>query len=150
VDRRTGETERTALSHIMYGSGTVVNGVVYFVQTNGTVSAVSAGTGRRAWRRATEMESLSAPVRSEKYGQLYFCNGFGRLLALDTKTGAEAWRITALNDVGVGAVTVQPSVTLVKDALVATAGYTAFSVRPDRPSAQPSASGQVTSPGATG
>ncbi|MFI1334020.1 PQQ-binding-like beta-propeller repeat protein [Streptomyces sp. NPDC020845] len=162
VDPRTGGTERTALSHTMYGSATVLNGVVYFVQDNGTVSAVSADTGRRLWRRSTDVESLSAPVRSEKYGQLYFSNRFGRLLALDTRTGAEAWRITALNNVGIGGVAVPPSVMLVKDEIVATAGYTAFSVRADRPSARPSdqpstqpsarpsASGQVTSPGATG
>ncbi|MDX3226748.1 serine/threonine-protein kinase [Streptomyces sp. ME19-01-6] len=145
VDPRTGETERTALSHTMYGTATLLNDVVYFVRTNGTVSAVSADTGRRLWRRATDMESLSAPVGSKKYGRLYFCNRFGRMLALNSRTGAEAWRITALNDVGVGAVTVPPSVTLVKDAIVATAGYTAFSLRPDRPSAwssaRPSASG---------
>ncbi|MFD8869440.1 PQQ-binding-like beta-propeller repeat protein [Streptomyces sp. NPDC059590] len=139
VDPRTGETERTALSHTMYGSATVLNGVVYFVQDNGAVSAVSADTGRRLWRRSTDVESLSAPVRSEKYGQLYFSNRFGRLLALNTRTGAEAWRITALNDVGVGGVAVPPSVMLVKDEIVATAGYTAFSVRADRPSARLSA-----------
>ena len=162
VDPRTGKTERTALSHTMYGSATVLNGVVYFVQDNGTVSAVSADTGRRLWRRSTDIESPSMPVRSKKYGQLYFSNRFGRLLALDTRTGAEAWRITALNDVGIGGVAVPPSVMLVKDEIVATAGYTAFSVRADRPSAwppdqpsaqrsaRPSASGQVTSPGATG
>ncbi|KAK1180602.1 PQQ-binding-like beta-propeller repeat protein [Streptomyces sp. NBS 14/10] len=162
VDPRTGKTERTALSHTMYGSATVLNGVVYFVQDNGTVSAVSPDTGRRLWRRSTDIESLSMPVRSKKYGQLYFSNRFGRLLALDTRTGAEAWRITALNDVGIGGVAVPPSVMLVKDEIVATAGYTAFSVRADQPSARPpdqpstqpsarsSASGQVTSPGATG
>ncbi|MES4908469.1 MULTISPECIES: PQQ-binding-like beta-propeller repeat protein [unclassified Streptomyces] len=154
VDPRTGETERTALAHTMYGSATVLNGVVYFVQDNGTVSAVSADTGRRLWRRSTGIESLSPPVRSKKYGQVYFSNRFGRLLALNTRTGAEAWRVTGLDNVGVGGVAVPPSVTLVKDAIVATAGYSAFSVRPDRPSAQgsnrPSASGQVTSPGATG
>ncbi|ADI08719.1 putative serine/threonine protein kinase [Streptomyces bingchenggensis BCW-1] len=162
VDPRTGGTKRIALSHTMYGKATLLNGVVYFIETNGTISAVSADTGRRSWRRATDLESLSAPVESKKYGRLYFCNRFGRLLALNTRTGEEAWRITALNDVGIGAVAVPPSVMLIKDAIVATAGYTAFSVRPDRPSAwpsgqdsdkpstQPSASGQVTSPGATG
>ncbi|GAA2376134.1 protein kinase domain-containing protein [Streptomyces cuspidosporus] len=135
VDPRTGETKRTALSHTMRGSATLLNGVVYFVEGNGTVSAVSADTGKRLWRRATDTENLSAPVASAKYGRLYFCNRFGRLLALDTRTGKEAWHTAALNDIGSASSDIPPSVSLVKDAIVATAGSTAFSVRPDRPTA---------------
>ncbi|MEU1787734.1 PQQ-binding-like beta-propeller repeat protein [Streptomyces sparsogenes] len=139
VDPRTGETKRTALSHIMYGSATLLNGVVYFVQGNGTVSAVSADTGKRLWQRATDTENLSTPVASAKYGRLYFCNRFGRLLALDTRTGKEAWHTAAPTDIGSASSENPPSVSLVKDAIVATAGSTAFSVRPDRPSAPASA-----------
>ncbi|MEU1665702.1 PQQ-binding-like beta-propeller repeat protein [Streptomyces sparsogenes] len=139
VDPRTGGTKRTALSHTMRGSATLLNGVVYFVEGNGTVSAVSADTGKRLWRRATDTENLSVPVASEKYGRLYFCNRFGRLLALDTRTGKEAWHTAALNDIGSTSSENPPSVSLVKDAIVATAGNTAFSVRPDRPTAPASA-----------
>ncbi|MGY0059808.1 protein kinase domain-containing protein [Streptomyces sp. LZ34] len=141
VDPRTGETKRTALSHIMYGSPTLLNGVVYFVRANGMISAVSADTGRRLWRTTTDMENLSAPVVSKKYGRLYFCNRFGRLLALDTKSGEEAWRTATPSDLGGGKVATPPSVSLIKDAIVATVGDTAFSVRPDRPTARPSPSG---------
>ncbi|MGW7596113.1 outer membrane protein assembly factor BamB family protein, partial [Streptomyces rubiginosohelvolus] len=98
----------------------------------------TADSGRELWQRVTETESLSEPVLSRRYGQLYFANRFGRLLALDADDGKEAWRTAALNDPGNSAEDAEPRVVLVKDAIVATAGDTAFSVRPDRPSIHPS------------
>lgn len=135
VDPRTGDTERVPLRHPLRGSATLLNGVVYAVRTNGTVTAVSARSGKQLWQRATETESLSAPVESKRHGRLYFANRFGRLLALDSGTGKEAWRTAALTDPGDTAQDRPPSVLLVKDAIVAMAGDTVFSVRPDRPTA---------------
>ncbi|MFI0817124.1 protein kinase [Streptomyces sp. NPDC021098] len=133
VDPRTGDTKRIPLRHHVQGSATLLGGVVYAVRTNGTVTAVSAHSGKQLWQRATETESLSAPVESERHGKLYFSNRFGRLLALDADTGTEAWRTSALSDPGDTAQDQPPSVLLVKDAIVAMAGDTVFSVRPDRP-----------------
>ncbi|MET7933309.1 PQQ-binding-like beta-propeller repeat protein [Streptomyces sp. NPDC005322] len=143
VDPRTGEVRRTALKRPLRGSATLLSGVVYSAQANGTVTAISADNGRQLWQRATDTESLSAPVESRKYGQVYFANRFGRLLALDRDTGAEKWRTAALGDPGFRAGDTTPSVLLAKDAIVAMAGDTAFSVRPDRPTARrsPSAPG---------
>ncbi|GDY55218.1 hypothetical protein SVIO_058410 [Streptomyces violaceusniger] len=139
VDPRTGEITRIPLRRPVLGKPTLLHGTVYFVRPNGMVTAVAADSGRELWQRSTETESLSEPVLSRRYGQLYFANRFGRLLALDVADGKEEWRTAALNDPGTAAEDAEPRVLLVKDAIVATAGDTAFSVRPDRPSVHPSA-----------
>ncbi|TMU93461.1 PQQ-binding-like beta-propeller repeat protein [Streptomyces sp. DASNCL29] len=143
VDPRTGEITRIPLKRPVLGKPTLLHGAVYFVRPNGTVTAVAADSGRELWQRVTETESLSEPVLSRRYGQLYFVNRFGRLLALDADDGKEAWRTAALNDPGNSAEDTEPRVVLVKDAIVATAGDTAFSVRPDRPSVHPSVHSSV-------
>ncbi|MGW2329303.1 protein kinase domain-containing protein [Streptomyces sp. NPDC001700] len=133
VDPRTGDTTRVPLRHPVHGSATLLNGVVYAVRTNGTVTALSARSGEQLWQRETETESLSAPVESKRQGRLYFANRFGRLLSLNSATGAEVWRTSALTEPGDTAQERPPSVLLVKDAIVAMAGDTVFSVRPDQP-----------------
>ncbi|MET7483909.1 PQQ-binding-like beta-propeller repeat protein [Streptomyces sp. NPDC005538] len=115
------------------GTPTLVKGVVYFVRPNGTVTAVRVSDGKRLWQRETDIENLSTPVYSAKFDTLYFANRFGRLLALNVRTGAVRWRTSALQNPGDSADDTDPYVLLVKDALVAVAGDTAFSVRPDRP-----------------
>ncbi|MFF7648971.1 PQQ-binding-like beta-propeller repeat protein [Streptomyces sp. NPDC007983] len=150
VDPRTGDTTRVPLRQPLRGTATLLNGVVYAVRTDGTVTAVSARSGKQLWQRTTETESLSAPVESKRYGRLYFSNRFGRLLALDSDTGAEVWRTAALDAPGDTAQERPPSVLLVKDAIVAMAGDTVFSVRPDRPTATPSAAPSSARSGATG
>ncbi|MFI6404003.1 hypothetical protein [Streptomyces sp. NPDC050548] len=69
------------------------------------VTAVRASDGKQLWQRATEIENLPAPVLSPKSHTLCFANRFDTV----------------------------PYALLVKDALVAVAGDTAFSVRTDRP-----------------
>ena len=133
VAPETGQIKRIPLTRPLTGAATLVDGVVYFVRANGSVTAVSADSGRQLWQKATDMESLSAPVVSATYQRVYFSNRFGRLLALDSRTGAEAWRTSALNDPGDKAQDTPPRVLLVKDAIVATAGDTAFSRSPDGP-----------------
>ncbi|MGW1613313.1 protein kinase domain-containing protein [Streptomyces sp. NPDC002285] len=133
VDPETGQVRRIPLARPLTGAATLVDGVVYFVRADGSVTAVSADSGRQLWQKATDMESLSAPVVSATYKRVYFSNRFGRLLALDSRTGAEAWRTPALDDPGDIAQDTPPRVLLVKDAIVATAGDTAFSRSPDGP-----------------
>ncbi|UUU26183.1 protein kinase domain-containing protein [Streptomyces sp. DSM 40750] len=140
VDPETGEITRIPLKRALRGSATLVDGVVYFVRTNGWVAAVSATSGKELWERTTDMENLSAPAVSKARDEVYFANRFGRLLALDGGTGAELWRTEALDDPGDIAAEARPSVVLVEDAIVATAGDTALSVSPDEPMVRPSAS----------
>ncbi|WP_405842308.1 protein kinase domain-containing protein [Streptomyces sp. NBC_01518] len=123
----TGQVRRIPLARPLTGAATLVDGVVYFVRSDGTVTAVSADSGKQLWQKATDVESLSAPAVSATYKRVYFANRFGRLLALDSRTGAEAWRTSALADPGDKVQSYPPRVLLVKDAIVATAGDTAFS-----------------------
>ncbi|MFF2997685.1 PQQ-binding-like beta-propeller repeat protein [Streptomyces sp. NPDC057950] len=129
----TGQVRRIPLAHPLKGAATLVDGVVYFVRSDGSVTAVSADSGRQLWRRTTDVESLSAPAVSATYKRVYFSNRFGRLLALDSRTGAEVWRTSALDDPGDKVQSYPPRVLLVKDAIVAMAGDTAFSRSPDGP-----------------
>ncbi|MFE6170798.1 protein kinase [Streptomyces sp. NPDC056464] len=131
VDPETRKVRRIPLARPLTGAATLVDGVVYFVRSDGSVTAVSADSGRQLWQKATDMESLSAPVVSATYKRVYFSNRFGRLLALNSRTGAEVWRTSALDDPGDKAQGTPPRVLLVKDAIVATAGDTAFSRSPD-------------------
>ncbi|WP_030939442.1 PQQ-binding-like beta-propeller repeat protein, partial [Streptomyces sp. NRRL S-646] len=129
----TGQVSRTPLAHPLTGTATLMGGVVYFVRSDGTVTAVSAAGGKQLWEKTTDMESLSAPAVSATYRRVYFSNRFGRLLALDSRTGAEVWRTSALDDPGDKAQDYPPRVLLVKDAIVALAGDTAFSRTPNGP-----------------
>ncbi|MGY6021236.1 protein kinase domain-containing protein [Streptomyces spinosirectus] len=132
VDPATGAVRRGSLPGTPRGTVTLLKDVVYFVRPDGTVTAVRAADGRRLWRRASEIENLSTPVLSAKSGTLYLANRYGRLLALDSATGAVLRRTAAIGDPGESAEQTTPYVLQVKDAIVAVAGDTAFSVRPDR------------------
>lgn len=140
VDPSTGKVTRTPLKRALPGSATLVDGVVYLVRTNGLVTAVSATSGEELWQRSAGAENLSAPVVSAVRDEVYFVNRFGRLVALDRDTGGVLWRTEALDDPAPIAAEVPPHLLLVGDAIVAVAGDTAFSVRPDRPKARPTAS----------
>jgi outer membrane protein assembly factor BamB len=122
--------ERIALPGTPRGTATLVDNVLYLVRPNGTVTAVRATDGKRLWQRETDTENLSTPVFSAKFNTLYFSNRFGRLLALNRSTGAVKWRTSAVRDPGDSTYDTVPYVLLVKDAIVAVAGDTAFSVRP--------------------
>ena len=132
VDPGTGRVRRLPLADGARGTATLIGGVVYFVRPNGTVTAVRGSDGAQLWQRTTDVENLSTPVLSAKFGTLYLSNEYGRLLALDRATGAVRWRTAALSDPGDSASQTVPYVVRVKDAIVAVAGDTAFSVRPDR------------------
>ncbi|MGW4041233.1 protein kinase domain-containing protein [Streptomyces sp. NPDC004721] len=133
VTSETGQVRRIPLAHPLTGAATLANGVVYFVRSDGSVTAVAADSGKQLWQKVTDVESLSAPAVSATYKQVYFSNRFGRLLALDSRTGAEVWRTSALDDPGDKAQAYPPRVLLVKDAIVAMAGDTAFSRSLDGP-----------------
>ncbi|WP_416970437.1 protein kinase domain-containing protein [Streptomyces sp. 4F14] len=133
VDPATGHVTRVPLARALTGTATLIGGVVYFARSDGTVTAVSAADGKQLWQRVTDVESLSAPVVSAKYGRVYFANRYGRLLALDSRTGAEVWGTSALPDPGDKVQGYPPQVLLVDDAIVAMAGDTVFSRGPGGP-----------------
>jgi outer membrane protein assembly factor BamB len=133
VASETGQVRRIQLARPLTGAATLVDGVVYFVRSDGSITAVSADSGKQLWQKVTDVESLSAPAVSATYKRVYFSNRFGRLLALDSRTGAAVWRTSALDDPGDKAQGYPPRVLLVKDAIVAMAGDTAFSRSPDGP-----------------
>jgi len=128
-----GGGRRVPLPAATRGTPTLVEGVVHFVRPDGTVTAVRAADGKRLWQRETDIENLSAPVLSAKSDTLYFSNRFGRLLALNADTGEVRRRTSALQNPGDSTADTAPYILLVKDAIVAVAGDTVFSVRPDRP-----------------
>ncbi|MFL4909937.1 protein kinase domain-containing protein [Streptomyces sp. MMS24-I2-30] len=133
VDPNTGSLTHVPLKSAVRGTPRLIDATVYFVRPDGTVTAVNAVTGERKWQKSTQIENLSAPTRSATYDTLYFANRYGRLLALDRPTGATRWTKDQLADPGPSAQNRLPSVALVQDAIVAVAGDTAFSVRPDQP-----------------
>ncbi|MFM9453353.1 outer membrane protein assembly factor BamB family protein [Streptomyces europaeiscabiei] len=100
VDPDTRKTDRIPLERALRGSATPVDGVVHFVRTNGSVTAVSATSGKELRERTTDMENPSAPVVSTARDEICFADRFGRLLALDGATGGESWRTDALDDPG--------------------------------------------------
>lgn len=117
---------------------------MYFVRPDGTVIAVRVTDGAQLWKRSTQIENLSKPVLSTTYDDLFFANRYGRLLALDRATGAARWTTDKLDDPGNSAESTVPTLLLVKDAIVAVAGDTAFSVRPDRATAKPTPAASAT------
>jgi eukaryotic-like serine/threonine-protein kinase len=137
VDPRTGAVRPVPLPRTLRGTPTLLgDDVVVFAETNGTVTAVSATDGKQLWQRSTGMEGLSQPVLSAAYGRIYFANRIGRVLALELSTGKELWRTSAVDVLGDASQDWAPSVTLVRDAVVAMAGNTLFSVGPDGPGTQ--------------
>lgn len=132
VNPQTGTATRVPLTGTPQGTPAVLDGTVYFVRPDGTVTALKASDGTRLWQRDTQIENLSAPVSSSTYDALYFVNRYGRLLALDRAAGTVRWTTPKLDDAGTAVQKTIPGTLLVKDAIVAVAGDTAFSVSPDR------------------
>jgi outer membrane protein assembly factor BamB len=138
IDPISGALIRVRLPDTPRGTPTLLNGIVYFVRPDGTVTAYSAN-GPRLWQRDTEVEDLSVPARSTGLDALFLADGHGRLVALDRETGDVRWTTDELPGLGTAAGNTVPSVLTVKDALVAVAGDTAFAVDPDHPTRSPSA-----------
>ncbi|MEU9450834.1 PQQ-binding-like beta-propeller repeat protein [Streptomyces sp. NPDC048277] len=130
ADTTSGSLTKVALDGGVRGMPALVGDTVYFVRPDGTVTAIRAADGKRLWQVRTQIENLSAPVRSATYDCLYLVNRYGRLLSLDRESGATRWTSDGLNDPGSSAEQRLPSVLLVNDAIVAVAGDYAFSVRP--------------------
>jgi outer membrane protein assembly factor BamB len=65
--------------------------VVYFGSNDGALYAVHASDGQLVWRSAGGAEVSRRPVRVGE--RLFFTNAADTLLAVDRRTGKEAWRV---------------------------------------------------------
>src|SRR3954465_9437545 len=74
----------------------VSNGVVFAMDSNAVVSAITLDTGKRLWRADTvpsETDSSNAGGGIGTDGStLYAVNGVSQLVAFDIQTGKEKWR----------------------------------------------------------
>jgi len=73
------------------------NGMVFAVDTRGSVSAVSLSTGRKIWQTKLEDSEERSDVGygggAALYGdKLFVTSGFGFVVALDAQSGQENWR----------------------------------------------------------
>ena len=89
-DGTTGRKQLTS-------SPVVVEGIVYVMDSDAQVIALSASTGGTLWRRELEMKGRSKAVSfgggvSVADGKVFAATGFGFVAALDAQSGAELWR----------------------------------------------------------
>lgn len=89
-DGTTGRKQLTS-------SPVVVEGIVYVMDSDAQVTALSASTGATLWRRELEMKGRSKAVSfgggvSVADGKVFASTGFGFVAALDAQSGAELWR----------------------------------------------------------
>ena len=76
----------------------VGNGRLYVMDTNATVHAFDAQTGRVVWERTL---SVAGNLRNAAFGggvsygegRIYATNGVGDVVAMDANTGAEIWKV---------------------------------------------------------
>lgn len=73
-------------------------GMLYTMDTTGTVQAFDANTGRKVWSKQVEVKGN---MKSAAFGggvsysadRVYTTNGVGEVAALDAKTGSEIWKV---------------------------------------------------------
>lgn len=88
----SSKKERLAASPVIGG------GRLFAMDTNGTVHAMDAATGRRIWETAVKAEKKNANSTfgggaSIDDGVVYVTNGVGEVAALDAGNGAIKWRV---------------------------------------------------------
>ena len=101
-----GDTRRSRIT----ASPVVADGTVYTMDSTSIVSAVSASTGALLWQAdvspvTDRPEEGSGGGLAVSGGRLFVSTGYGRLTALDARTGGEVW-VQDLNAAGAGAPTV--------------------------------------------
>lgn len=89
----TGNSRKNRIS----AAPVVAQGLVYTLDSRGTVSAVSASTGGLAWQLSAvptgeDAASVTGGGLAHDDGTLFVTSGFGELLALDGTSGAVKWR----------------------------------------------------------
>jgi serine/threonine protein kinase len=132
-DPETGTHTTTKFAGKRQGEATLLDGTLYFVRSNGEVTAVSPKTGKQVWQTRMSLENPGRPVLDASGRTLYLASGSGRLAALDARTGEGLWeslpraRVVASGDTGT-------EVMLGKGALIAaTADGTVFTLDPGHP-----------------
>ncbi|MEV8394614.1 MULTISPECIES: serine/threonine-protein kinase [unclassified Streptomyces] len=114
------------------GDAMPAGGTLYFVRSNGAVTAVSPETGEQLWATQTTPEGLGAPTLDQGGHIMYLTSGSGRVVALEARTGKELWDTQA--HAGVTMDSHYPKVLLHDGALIiCTADGTVFTLDPGRP-----------------
>ena len=141
VDAETGEQRRVpAVDSVPRGSYPSLSGgrLMFLSPDTRTTVAADPATGKRLWTAKSPFKRNSVPVAAPSRGEVYACDARGRLLARDLKTGKELRRSEKARTEGSpGGPLELPSVNLVGDSLVTTAGNTVFSVSPKDLDAKP-------------
>jgi outer membrane protein assembly factor BamB len=110
MDRSTGEITWSAPTSTadsdnltaVWGAPVLADGVVYFVDLNGTAYAVNADDGRQLWTQPLDSYATAAPVIFEDSVFIALAGDQdlnpderqGSLVALETGSGKELWRQT--------------------------------------------------------
>lgn len=132
-DPGSGRTKTVRFPDEHRGLSTLVDGTLYFVTSNGQVTAVSVETGKQLWTTRTTVERLGEPLLDEGGRTLYLTSGSGRVLALDARKGTELWqtqpRASAAADGGVDPVLLLSGGSLI----ISTLDATVFTLDPGRP-----------------
>ncbi|WP_419997833.1 protein kinase domain-containing protein [Streptomyces boninensis] len=141
VDGRTGKLRRIELPSDLPGNSapSLSGGTLFFTTRSGEVTAVDPDTGKRRWQATSPFGRLSAPAASPSRGEVYFTDGYGRLLVRDRTSGKELRRSeTRRTELERGeTLDLFATVRLTDGILVVAAGKTVFSVAPDDLDAKP-------------
>lgn len=138
LDARTGERRTTELPGRPYGHATLAGGTLWFVSSNGRVSAVAPQTGKQLWQTRTSLEQPGPVTYDESTGVVHLASASGRVAALDARTGKALWEtlpaVDRVPDDSFG----EPEVLLYEGALVVpTRDGGVFSLDPADPERQP-------------
>ncbi|KMS69693.1 hypothetical protein ACM01_33880 [Streptomyces viridochromogenes] len=98
VDPETGSRSATNIAEEVRGWPTLLDGRLYFVRSNGEVTAVSLQTGMQLWRTQTTLENAGRPVLDKGGHTVYLASTSGRVVAIDERTGDNLWESASRTD----------------------------------------------------
>ncbi|MFJ8105445.1 PQQ-binding-like beta-propeller repeat protein [Streptomyces sp. NPDC096132] len=132
VDPGSREREVTELSEKYTGRAVLRDGTIWFSNSSGRVSAVSARTGSRTWQTHTNLEAPGDVTVDDDGRTVYMATGSGRVAALDAAKGTLLWESGARAEILPDGIV--PTVLANKGALVVvTADGTVFTLDPAHP-----------------
>ncbi|MCX4701433.1 protein kinase [Streptomyces sp. NBC_01373] len=139
VDPKTGARTSTKLAEEYGDNVTLADSTLWFTESDGQVTAVSARTGKELWKTSTSLEQPGEARYDPRAGALYMASASGRVAALDGRRGTVLWETLPRTKAEVSGL-YQPEVLLHEGALVVfTPNGTVFSLDPAHPERKPAA-----------